>query len=189
MAVSVFLGRDQLRLDLVETTTLEFELVAHDGKRFTEADLTRGFSLVYFGYTHCPDVCPLGLFAMASMLRQIDHPDDQRLSAVFVTLDPGRDTRDLLRQYVGAFHPEIIGVTGKREEIDRLAGGVGVQYVLEGEGENYLVSHTALTYLISPEGQVLRSFPDGVDVAFAVDVIEREMIIAGSVTSTGDDRS
>ena len=176
MAVSVFHARNALLVPHGEPSLIDLslQLVRHDGTSFHASDLGGKHSLIYFGYTHCPDICPIGLFSVASLLKALE-ASGRALQPLFVTLDPNRDTREVMSDYVAAFHPDLVGLTGSREDIRKLADALDVRYELSGQGPDYLVSHTAFTYLVSPDGEVLRSFPDGFRVEFALSVIEQEV--------------
>ena len=117
--------------------------------------LQTGWRLVYFGYTHCPDVCPLGLQTMAEALDALG-PLGERLTPVFVTVDPDRDRPEVMANYVGFFHPRLVGVTPTADELKAMAGAWRVKYakVEIGEGRPYLMDHTASIFLIDPDGTV-----------------------------------
>ncbi len=114
-----------------------------------------GWKLVYFGYTHCPDVCPLGLQTMAEALDALG-PLGARLTPIFVTVDPDRDTTEVMANYVTFFHPRLVGVTPSTEELKAMAAAWRVKYakVEIGEGRPYLMDHTASIFLIDAEGVV-----------------------------------
>jgi protein SCO1/2 len=115
---------------------------------------------IFFGYTHCPDVCPLGLAHLSRTLERIDPAGDD-LQVLFVTVDPERDTADRLAQYLSSFHPSIVGLTGKRAEIESQARafGVGILVPEHEPGEPYLVDHTARIFLIDRNGHIVARVP------------------------------
>jgi len=118
--------------------------------------------LLYFGYTKCPDVCPTSLAVLAQALNELNETELQSVQAVFVSVDPERDTFPLLDDYVSYFHPNLIGVTGSESEIAAVAKRYGVQYEavdLAGSGFGYAFNHTAVTYLITAEGELRFTFP------------------------------
>ena len=117
--------------------------------------LQSGWRLVYFGYTHCPDVCPLGLQTMAEALDALG-PLGERLTPIFVTVDPERDTPQVMAGYVTFFHPRLVGITPTADELKSMATAWRVKYakVEVGEGRPYLMDHTASIFLIDPEGAV-----------------------------------
>ncbi|MEO0621037.1 MAG: SCO family protein [Pseudomonadota bacterium] len=131
-----------------------FELTAHTGSRMTETDVIDGPTLIYFGYTFCPDVCPIDAQVMvdaAMMLAEQGH----EVTPVFVTVDPARDTPEALAGYAEAMHPEMIGLTGTEEEIRSVAEAYKVYYDrvdMPDSAAEYLMNHTAYTYFMRPDG-------------------------------------
>ncbi len=159
--------------DIKPPTAGSFSLVDHTGRRVTEAEFRDRFLLVYFGYTFCPDICPTGLQEMSTALDLLG-PMGQRVQPLFVTIDPERDTVDVLTGYVEAFHPRLVGLTGSPEEIKTVSKAYGVRYFKlfypwsgEEKDENgreipeYAVHHTSFTYLMGPDGRGLFVFPYG----------------------------
>ncbi len=138
-----------------------FTLVDQDGETFTEAGLTGEPSLIYFGYTFCPDVCPLSLQVMKAAIERL--PEDERDSVrpVFITVDPERDTVDHMKEYAGTpgFPAGLVALTGSEEQVEdaKLAYRV---YSAKGEsaGDFYLVDHTSLIYLMDSDGQFVAAF-------------------------------
>ncbi|WP_457676892.1 SCO family protein [Thiolapillus sp.] len=131
-------------------------------ERFSLKDLRGKVVLLYFGYTKCPDVCPTSLSYMTQALNGLREDELKKVVGVFVSVDPGRDTPELLREYVAYFHPNFIGVTGTEEEIARAARLYGAQYYqveLEGSAFGYAVNHSAATYLVGPDGVLRFIFP------------------------------
>jgi protein SCO1/2 len=137
-----------------------FRLVDHTGKRVTDADYKGRYLLVFFGFTHCPDICPTGLQVMSAALDQIGSKAE-RLRPVFITVDPERDTPDKLGQYVKAFHPSLIGLTGSIEEIANVAKAYRVYFKKVANGpkpDDYTMDHTSIIYLMNPDGSYLTHF-------------------------------
>lgn len=139
------------------------DLVHHSGRRFTEAELAGSYRLVYFGYTYCPDMCPLGLHTMAEALDRLPPELAQKVQPIFVSVDPERDTPAILKDYVAAFHPRLIGLTGTVAEIEAVkkAWRVYARKSEEKRGEDYLVDHSTFTYLMGPDGRYLAHFGHG----------------------------
>ena len=131
-----------------------FTLVSDQGETVTDADVITGPTLVYFGYTYCPDVCPLDASrnALATDLmaeRGID------VRPVFITVDPNRDTPEVLDAYTANQHPDMLGLTGSQDQVDQAVAAYRVYANVNDDGtDQYLVDHTAFTYLMSPEGFV-----------------------------------
>jgi protein SCO1/2 len=120
--------------------------------------------LVYFGYTFCPDICPLGLQTLAEALDRLPPELQQRVVPLFITVDPQRDTVAVMRDYVGLFHPRLIGLTGSEAEIADVSRAYRV-YARKAEpagGDGgYLVDHSTFTYLMDPQGAYLAHFGHG----------------------------
>jgi protein SCO1/2 len=135
-----------------------FKLTDQDGKTITDADLKGHPFLVFFGYTHCPDVCPTTLFEVSEVLRKLGS-DAGGMRALFVTVDPERDTPAVLKDYLSSFDPHLIGVTGSREAIDSMikAYRVYARKVPQEDGE-YTMDHTAIVYLMDKEGHFVAPF-------------------------------
>jgi protein SCO1/2 len=134
-----------------------FELTDHTGRRRTLADFRGEVVLVFFGFTHCPDACPTALAEMAQVVDRLG-PDGARVQALFITVDPERDTAEVLGKYVPAFHPSFIGLRGTPEEIARTAKEFKVYYKANepaaGAGpKHYLVDHTAAIFVLDPRGK------------------------------------
>lgn len=138
----------------------------HTGEAFDLADLRGSLVLVFFGYTFCPDVCPATLVDVAGAMRIIAEDDPkaaQSLHAIFVTIDPERDTPERLALYVPAFHPDILGVVVDPSMLDAVKSSFGVyaekRDVSSSSAANYLVDHTAGIYVIDRKGNLLALFP------------------------------
>ncbi len=115
-------------------------------------------ALVYFGYTYCPDVCPLDVFNLSEAAHALDGMGVE-VTPVFVTVDPERDTVETLRDFVAPLHPRMVALTGSAEEIARAARSWRVYYARgEGEGEDYLMNHSAYTYVADSEGGMVAHF-------------------------------
>jgi protein SCO1/2 len=141
-----------------------FTLTDHTGKRVTEKDFRGRYMLVYFGYTFCPDVCPLGLQTIAQALDELPPELQDRVVPLFVTVDPARDTVEVVRDYVGLFHPKLVGLTGSEAEIADMLKTYRV-YARKADATagdaGYLVDHSTFTYLMDTEGQYLTHFGHG----------------------------
>lgn len=132
----------------------QFALTSTKGGAFTEKDLAGTPSLIFFGYTFCPDVCPTTLAETTAWRSQLGLTPEQ-LRIIFVTVDPERDSVDAVKTYVEGFDPSIIGLVGDATETERAKAAFGVFSEKSGDvdGEFYLVNHTALTFLIDKDGQ------------------------------------
>ncbi|AVF02880.1 MULTISPECIES: SCO family protein [Devosia] len=134
-------------------TGQEFALTSTQGGSFTQNDLRGTPSLIFFGYTFCPDVCPTTLAETTAWRAQLGlAPEDLRI--IFVTVDPERDTPEMVKAYVEGFDPSVIGLVGSVEETEKAKAAFGVFSEKSGDvdSEFYLVDHTALTFLIDADG-------------------------------------
>jgi protein SCO1/2 len=137
-----------------------FSLVDQDGKRRSDADFRGQLMLVNFGYTHCPDICPLGLALMAEVLERLG-PDAAKVQPIFITVDPARDTAPVLKDYIAHFSDRIVGLTGTKEEIAAAAKAYRVYYKVHGDpatNPNYPVDHSGFIYLMNREGKFVSHF-------------------------------
>jgi protein SCO1/2 len=137
----------------------DFHLQDATGTTVSLADYRGKAVAMFFGYTHCPDVCPTTLADMAQVMRLLGNEAD-KVQVLFVTIDPGRDTREMLAQYVPAFHPAFKGLAGDVAATQQVAKAFGVVYQKqEGKGGSYTMDHTAGTYLISPNRKTVLLAP------------------------------
>jgi protein SCO1/2 len=127
-----------------------FTLVDKDGRTVTDTDVITGPTLVYFGYTFCPDVCPLDMAQNAEALDILEE-QGQQVGLVFITVDPGRDTPEVVGDFTANLHPRAIGLSGSEDQIAAAARAYRAYYKKqEGEPDYYLVDHSAFTYLMLP---------------------------------------
>ena len=156
-----------------------FELIDHNGLTRTAEDFRGSYPLIYFGFTHCPDLCPTSLTAMSRAvddLAQQAPAKAERVIPVFITVDPERDTVEAMKDYVGNFHPRLVGLTGSREQIDhvtRLYGAFSAP-VPGGNGE-YLMDHSGFIVLMGPGGEYLTHFESHVQPAELVEELGRRV--------------
>ncbi|MCP4332429.1 MAG: SCO family protein [Gammaproteobacteria bacterium] len=142
-----------------------FSLVDHSGKPVTDRDFRGKFMLVFFGYTSCPDVCPMDLQIIAQTLDELGKASD-RLQPIFISVDPARDTPEVVAEYASHFHPRLIGLTGSRQQTAAAARNYGVismKFIDENDPWNYSINHSALTYLLGPDGRFVAAFDHGTD--------------------------
>ncbi len=130
----------------------DFSLVDHQGQPFSLDNLKDKWSLVFFGFTACPDVCPATLSMMKQVKSQLDDDIEAQVQFVLVSVDPARDTVEQLSQYMPYFDPEFIGLTGEFLEIKRLANQMNMAFVKVPQGESYTIDHTANIALVNPYG-------------------------------------
>ena len=151
----------------------DFRLVDQDGEAFSLQQLQGKWSLLFFGFTHCPDVCPSALYD----LQQVSHTaarsagHGEALQVIFVSVDPERDAPERLKEYVRFFDPEFLGLTGTPEQLAALAKQIGVAYRIEPHdagSPDYTVDHSASIMLTDPQGRLYGVFPaphDAGDIA------------------------
>lgn len=147
----------------------DFRLADHNGTTRTLADFKGKVVLLFFGYTHCPDVCPTTLAEAAAAMRELG-PQADRVQVLFVTVDPLRDTPALLARYVPSFHPTFLGLHGDEQQIAKTARDFKVfsQKTPGASAENYLIDHSAGTFIFDPEGRLRLYHGYGKGAAFLV---------------------
>jgi protein SCO1/2 len=135
-----------------------FSLTDQNGRTVTDRDLKGHPFLVFFGFTHCPDVCPTALFEVSEIMRALG-PDADRVRALFVTVDPERDTTTTLKDYLSSFDPHLSALTGDPEAVAAMAKAYRVYYkkVPLSEG-GYTMDHTAIVYLMNKDGKFVSPF-------------------------------
>ena len=140
----------------------EFALQSADGP-VSLKDFRGRLVLLYFGYTYCPDVCPTALAAIGAGLKQLTPDEQKRVAVIFISVDPERDTPVRLKEYVGFFHPAMVGVTGSPENLAEIAGRYGAFYARQkaDTAGGYVVDHTSDTYVIGADGRLLGKIAHG----------------------------
>lgn len=153
-----------------------FSLINHEGKHVTDRDFLGKWTLIYFGFTHCPDICPDELQKLAAAVDNIKDKGDIQIVPVFISVDPERDTVDQVREYVKEFHPKLVGLTGNSDEIRKVARAYRVYYMkTEEEGSDYLVDHSIVMYLMGPDMQFVKFFGKNNDVEALADGVIKEI--------------
>lgn len=128
-----------------------FTLVDHTGQTVTDQDVIKGPTLVYFGFTYCPDVCPLDTARNAEaidLLAEMGHS----VKPVFISIDPERDTPAALADFVEVMHPDMVGLTGTADQVKAASQAYKTYYRKNGDGEDYLMDHSTFSYLMGPDG-------------------------------------
>ncbi len=138
-----------------------FEMTAHTGESVTERSFDGKFRLIFFGYTFCPDVCPTTLNSVALTLDALGD-NAAAVQALFITVDPARDTPEVLAEYTAAFHPDILGLSGSPEQTTAIAKSYKAYFARVEDGDNdpeaYLMDHTVFIYLMGRDGEFLSLF-------------------------------
>lgn len=145
-----------------------FTMLDENGRRVTEADLTGKPSVLFFGFTYCPDVCPTTLFELTALMERLGRQADA-MNVVMVTVDPERDTPEILKEYLGAFDERLRGFTGTPEEVRAIADAYRVEIERVETDTGYLVNHTALVFLMDAANEFVGtiSYHEDADVAYA----------------------
>ena len=150
-----------------------FHLTDQNGKARTEADFRGQYLLVFFGYTNCPDVCPTTLQVLTDAMAKLG-PAAGKVTPIFITVDPERDTVAALKDYAANFDPRLVALTGSPAEIAAVAKEYRVYYAKSGEGPNYGMDHTGLVYLMGPDGAFVTHFtPQATADDIATDLRQR----------------
>lgn len=156
--IFIVTGRSPVPATMQSSVGGSFRLTDHNGSTITDRDLKGRPFLVFFGFTHCPDVCPTTLFEVSEIMRALGG-DGEHVRALFVTVDPVRDTPEKLKDYLSSFDSRIIGVTGDEASI----AAVGKSYRVYAkkvplDGGGYNVDHTAIVYLMDKDGRFVSPF-------------------------------
>jgi len=142
----------------------DFTLTGEDGEPVSWGDFDGQYRTIYFGYTFCPDVCPVDVQRAMAGLKRFEESDPERAAKIqplFVSVDPQRDTPEVLTEFTDAFHPRLIGMTGSKAELDKVVKDFAAYYRIgePNEAGGYLVDHTSITYLFGPDGEPIAILP------------------------------
>ena len=158
--------------DRAEPYGTAFSLVDQNAAMVTEAALRNRPTALFFGFTHCPDVCPTTLYELSGYQKALKG-EGKDLGIVFVTVDPERDTPEILKTYVGALSPDITAVTGKPDEVAAMLKGYGAYSKKVPQGDDYMMDHTASVILLDRAGRFVGTIPYGEDPETAKGKLER----------------
>jgi protein SCO1/2 len=156
-----------------------FTLTDQDGRKLSDSDFAGKYRLIYFGYTFCPDVCPVDVQVLMKGYRELEASDPAlaaKIQPIFITVDPERDTPAVLKQFVGAFHPKLIGLTGTPAEIAAVAKKFAIYYRKQpaaAGSKAYLVDHSRQAMLFGPKGEPLALITQDKDAAAVVSDLKR----------------
>ncbi len=155
-----------------------FTLTDQDGRTVSDSDFAGKYRIVYFGYTYCPDVCPVDMQNIGSAMKKLRASDPalaKRIVPIFISVDPERDTPAVVKQFVSAFGPGIVGLTGSQEAVDRAASEFHVFHkkVQEDGAEGYLVNHGRAAYLMGPKGEPIALLPADESADAVVDTLRK----------------
>jgi protein SCO1 len=156
--IFIVTGRTPAPIAMTSAVGGPFKLTDQNGKTITDADMKGHAFLVFFGFTHCPDVCPTTLFDVSEVFRSLG-PDGKDVRALFITVDPERDTPAVLKDYLSSFDPRIVGVTGDDASIAAAEKAYRVYAKkVPLDGGSYTMDHTAIVYLMSKDGRFVAPF-------------------------------
>lgn len=150
-----------------------FTLIDQTGKHVTEKDFLGRYMLVFFGFTYCPDICPTELQVMTAALDMMG-PEGDKIQPVFITVDPERDTPQVMKAYVENFGPRLVGLTGSPQEIAAAAKAYRIYYAKAPKtgSDDYLMDHSSIVYLMGPDGRFLKHFTYTTDPAKLADALK-----------------
>ncbi|WP_454683209.1 SCO family protein [Ancylobacter moscoviensis] len=135
-----------------------FELTDQDGQKVTQDTFLGAPTLVFFGFTHCPDICPTALFEMSQLFEALGS-DSRKVTGLFITVDPERDTPEVMKSYLGSFHPSIQGLSGTPEQVAAVIKAYrAYAKKVPTQGEDYTMDHTAIVYLMGKDGSFVAPF-------------------------------
>ena len=156
--IFIVTGRAPTQVALPSAVGGPFQLVDQNAKPITDRDLKGRPFLVFFGFTHCPDICPTTLFEVSEIFRALG-PQEKDVRALFITVDPERDTPAVLKDYLASFDPRVVGVTGDAAAIQAVEKSYRVYAKkVPLDGGNYTMDHTALVYLMDKDGRFVTPF-------------------------------
>lgn len=153
-----------------------FTLVNGDGKTVTDSDFAGQYRIMYFGYTFCPDVCPVDVQNIGKAMKALDEKNPAlaaKIVPVFVTIDPARDTPKVVKEFTGAFYPRMVGLTGTAAQVDAAAKAYRVPYQKRVTPTGYLMDHGRQAYLMGPKGEPIALLPQDETPEAIVAEIER----------------
>jgi len=151
-------GRNTSLVGAPSTVGGPFRLTDQNGKAITDQDFKGKPFLVFFGFTHCPEICPTALFDMSEIFNKLG-PDAEKVNALFVTVDPERDTPEKLKDYLSSFNPRLVGVGGDADALAAVAKAYRVYYKkIPLKDGDYTMDHTAIVYLMDKNGQFVAPF-------------------------------
>lgn len=149
-----------------------FQLVDQNNQPITEAAVRERPTAMFFGFTHCPEVCPTTLYELSGYQKELA-AKGENFKIVFVSVDPERDTPDILKTYVGSLSSDITAITGDPTALTKMLGGWGIYAKKVGEGDDYTMDHTASVLLLKPGGELLGTIAYGEDPDAAKAKLER----------------
>ncbi|WP_395687414.1 SCO family protein [Aestuariivirga sp.] len=157
-----------------------FTLTDQDGRVVTDRDFAGKYMLIFFGYTYCPDICPTELQVMTAALDSLG-AQSERIQPIFISIDPARDTPEVLKAYVSNFGPRLIGLTGTPDQIAAVARNYRVYFARAGNTQSasdYLMDHSSIIYLMGPDGRFLKHMTYTTDIETLASQIKKGITVS-----------
>jgi protein SCO1 len=164
-----------------------FTLSTPDGTTVTDQTYRGKWLLVYFGYTFCPNSCPTTLLEIAAALKKLG-PDAAKVQPLFITIDPLRDSPEVMQQYTQSFDPRIVGLSGTEQQISSVAHEYGAYYVRHRTGPNsrdYVMDHSTYLYVMNPDGKFVSAFDSGATADRIADTLRKLLVPGGHDGAAG----
>jgi len=163
---------------LSEQFSSDFSLIDENGQPFTNEDVKGSVAIVYFGFATCPDVCPLALGTLSAALNELDEGERNALSPLFITVDPERDTPEIVKTYLSSFHEDIRGLSGTVEAVDQARQSFKVfasKELLNDSAVEYTMNHTSLFYVIDKKGKPALALRDTLSPQQLAEMLRRSI--------------
>jgi len=179
ISIYTFINKDFFSNNLVQVIDRQDSLpgghfvLKDQNNQIFDSAASQKLMLIYFGFTYCPDVCPTTLIKVSDIIDRLKE-DSKEINSIFITVDPERDTPEILSDYVSAFHQDIIGLTGTKSEIEKVTEDWGVYYqkeILDGE-EDYTMNHLDIIFLANANGEFIDYFPPKIQSVLIVEKIK-----------------
>ena len=179
ISIYTFINKDFFSNNLVQVIERQDSLpgghfvLKDQNNQIFDSSASKKLMLIYFGFTYCPDVCPTTLIKVSDIIDRLKE-DSKEINSIFITVDPERDTPEILSDYVSAFHQDIIGLTGTKSEIEKVTEDWGVYYqkeILDGE-EDYTMNHLDIIFLANANGEFIDYFPPKIQSVLIVEKIK-----------------
>ena len=179
ISIYTFINKDFFSNNLVQVIERQDSLpgghfvLKDQNNQIFDSAASQKLMLIYFGFTYCPDVCPTTLIKVSDVIDRLKE-DSKEINSIFITVDPERDTPEILSDYVSAFHQDIIGLTGTKGEIEKVTEDWGVYYqkeILDGE-EDYTMNHLDIIFLANANGEFIDYFPPKIQSVLIVEKIK-----------------
>tara|TARA_B100001175_G_scaffold152484_1_gene129238 strand:+ start:124 stop:726 length:603 start_codon:yes stop_codon:yes gene_type:complete len=178
ISIYTFINKDFFSNNLVQVIERQDSLpgghfvLKDQNNQIFDSAASQKLMLIYFGFTYCPDVCPTTLIKVSDIIDRLKE-DSKEINSIFITVDPERDTTEILSDYVSAFHQDIIGLTGTKSEIEKVTEDWGVYYqkeIIDGE-EDYTMNHLDIIFLANANGEFIDYFPPKIQSVLIVEKI------------------